>query len=105
MRVAIVMLLFSATVAHAGTAEVAAALQGEAAECRYLLGLCKRADKITDMAIARTPGVTTAMAQLTLNDLYEAAPVIRSKHGKMPKCFRQCVDGDGQPLIPLKSLE
>lgn len=89
------LLAASWTLAHAGPAEVAAALPNKQSECRYLLGICKRAASSAD----------PVKAIVAMTEAGQAAQVIRAKHEEMPRCFRQCVDADGKVLLNLERFK
>jgi hypothetical protein len=80
-------LLFAVvSVAHAGTAEFAQRVQGEKAECDFLLFLCGEANRAIDQA-ASTPGTADVigfknanLADMHVRDAVEAADVIARKH-------------------------
>lgn len=91
------MMLFltAGTVAHAGSADVAASLPNEAAECRYLLDICRRAADATDP--------TKSLSLMA--EAGEVARTVRAKHEAMPSCFRKCQRADGRPLLALERFE
>ena len=81
--------------AAAGTAEFARHVQGEKAECDFLLFLCREANRAIDQAAA-TPGTADVigfknanLADLHVRDALEAADVISGKHppDKQPWCL------------------
>lgn len=75
-------LVFStAATAHADPETVAATLPNEAAECRYLVDLCSRANSVALAAQAA-----------------RVAKVIRFKHEKAPACLADCRNDYGQIL-------
>ena len=82
--------------ARAGTAEVVANLKSEQAECSFLVGLCKTANRGALYA-AGTPRTSrtevlatrnTMKADMQVRDAIEAGEAIKAKHGgrKLP-CF------------------
>ncbi len=85
------------SIVRADPATVAAAIQGEDAECRYLVSLCRDADTANTEAKNTSPataGVDVAMRRLRealakSQDAIEAAKVIRAKDGKDPKCLSE----------------
>lgn len=92
MRTTIIALLVAfSSPAHAGPAEIAAALPNERADCRYLLSLCARTERSGDLA--------------DLIKVTEAAQVIRAKHEKMPACFRECTTREGRPQLNLERFQ
>jgi hypothetical protein len=100
---AALVLLLGATQARAGAASIARALEDEEAECTFLLFLCRQANRTSEQ-VALTPdaGATETLAfkrqeelRLRMDDLREAARVIRRKHGRQePWCFDdpECAD-------------
>ena len=82
-------------IASGGTREVVEKLQGEKAECDFLLFLCREANRSIDQA-ASTPGTADVIgfknanrANLHVRDAVEAADAIAAKHppGKQPWCL------------------
>ncbi len=90
------VLLTLAAPAWADTASVVAHLDGEQAECDFLLGLCRAANRAAHFAAdtpltARTDVLATRHAQdadMRAEDALEAGQAIKEKHaGRKPKCF------------------
>jgi hypothetical protein len=88
--------LVLAAPARADTASVAARLEGEKAECDFLLTLCRAADRAARFArdTPLTPETDVLAtrhardAELRLQDALEAGRVLRDKHGgKRLACF------------------
>ena len=88
--------LVLAAPARADTASVAARLEGEKAECDFLLGLCRAANRA--VRFARDTPLTPATdvlatrhardAELRVRDAVEAGRALKKKHGgKRLACF------------------
>ena len=93
----LLLLVLGAAVAFgaSGAADVAARLQGEAAECRFLLNLCQQATDAQRRALLTPPSAdmlstrAALEANLRVQDAVDAARVIEQKHGgKAPACFQ-----------------
>jgi hypothetical protein len=89
-------LLTLAPPALADTASVVAHLQGEQAECDFLLGLCRAANRAERFSAdtpltSRTDVLATRRAheaELHVEDALEAARAIKDKHGgRKLRCF------------------
>ncbi|HJQ85208.1 MAG TPA: hypothetical protein VKA21_14080 [Candidatus Binatia bacterium] len=101
MRALVVLLALAVAspvaAAESGAALIAARLEGEEAECSYLLFLCKLAHGARDRQ-ANTPAGAEMLAfkrdreaELSVQDAVAAARVIRTKHGgKSLDCFAEC---------------
>ena len=83
-------------IARADTASVVANLKGEQAECDFLLGLCRAANRSARFAAdtpltAQTEVLATRHAreaQMHVQDALEAGQAIMAKHGgRKLKCF------------------
>jgi len=88
--------LVLAAPARADTASVVAHLEGEKAECDFLLGLCRAANRAAKFArdtpiTSRTDVLATRHAreaELRAEDALEAGRALKDKHGGKPlECF------------------
>jgi len=89
------LLLAPAGPAPSPTADVAERLEGEQAECSFLIGLCRQVNLARDAAVSTPPSAdvlatrSAAMLDLRVRDAVDAARVIERKHdGKRPACFQ-----------------
>ena len=93
---ALVLGLVLAAPARADTASVVAHLEGEKAECDFLLGLCRTANREAQFArdtpiTSRTEVLATRhalKARMSAKDALEAGRALKDKHGGKPvECF------------------
>jgi hypothetical protein len=76
---------------HLSAAAIAVAMPTEAAECRYLLELCRRAVGTYADRNAQFQG---------LRDVYETGVALHAKHGKDLACFARCNVGNPTKIPP-----
>jgi hypothetical protein len=93
---AFVLVFVLAGTARADTASVVANLKSEQAECSFLLGLCRTANRAARFAAdtpvgGATDGIATRnarQAEMSVQDALEAGQAIKAKHdGRKLSCF------------------
>lgn len=83
MKTILLIVLWSSAAAAQDTSATMASLNGEKAECRYLMTLC---DEVVALSKSGSPSV----ALRKLQSLTAAAGVLKAKHDKPPKCLAEC---------------
>lgn len=83
MKLLPILLLIATSAGAADTSTTMAALNGEKAECRYLMSLCED-------VVAATKTQSADVASRKLKALGEAAEVLLAKHDKRPACLAEC---------------